>query len=206
LGVPILDFISSSISNLWTGLPKSQYDISGNYYDLSGNDISGNNLSSSSNEVFHISDNIYTYSDAQSVCSSFGAKLATYDQINEYYNKGGEFCGYGWSEDQMALFPTQKSTWNALQKGSKGGVNNQCGRPGINGGILDPNFKFGVNCYGPKPIANEKEMALLHASTNGPVIPKTAEQLAIEQKVGFFNQFKDKMNIASFNGTKWNQN
>ena len=67
-------------------------------------------------EVFNISNNLYTYDDAQAVCSAFDAKLATYDQIESAYNAGAEWCAYGWSEDQMAFFPTQNATWSKLQK------------------------------------------------------------------------------------------
>jgi hypothetical protein len=45
-------------------------------------------------EVFHVSNNLYDYEDAQSICKSFDSRLATYDDIEKSYNKGGEFCGY----------------------------------------------------------------------------------------------------------------
>jgi hypothetical protein len=67
------------------------------------------------NEVFNVSNNIYTYEEAQKVCSAFDASLATYDQIERSYRKGGEWCNYGWSDGQMAFFPTQKKTWETLQ-------------------------------------------------------------------------------------------
>ena len=70
-------------------------------------------------EVFNISNNLYTYDDAQAVCSVYGAQLATYEQIEDSYKNGGEWCNYGWSENQMAFFPTQKSTWDKLQKHEK---------------------------------------------------------------------------------------
>ena len=44
-------------------------------------DISGNGDVSGNEEVFNVANNIYTYEDAQTVCSIYGAKLATYDQI-----------------------------------------------------------------------------------------------------------------------------
>jgi hypothetical protein len=58
---------------------------------------------------------LYTYDDAKSICS-YDASLATYDQIEKSYNGGGEWCSIGWSADQQALYPTQKSTWRELQK------------------------------------------------------------------------------------------
>jgi len=104
----------------------------------------------SQNEVFNVSNNAYTYEEAQDICSTYGAQLATYDQIEAAYNNGGEWCNYGWSDGQMAYFPTQKSTWNRLQQNPA--TKNACGRPGINGGYMaNPNIRFGANCYGVKP-------------------------------------------------------
>ena len=50
----------------------------------------------------------------------------------------------------MAYFPTQKTTYEKLQKNPN--TKHACGRPGINGGFIDnPYIKFGANCYGVKP-------------------------------------------------------
>ena len=38
---------------------------------------------------------------------------------------------YGWSDGQMAYFPTQKDTWDKLQKNPN--TKHACGRPGVNG-------------------------------------------------------------------------
>jgi hypothetical protein len=101
-------------------------------------------------EVYHLSNNKYTYDEARGMCEAHGGRLANWREIDTAYRKGGEWCGYGWSENQMAFFPTQYKTWNILQniKGHK----NDCGRPGVNGGFIsNPNIKFGANCYGKKP-------------------------------------------------------
>ena len=59
----------------------------------------------------------------------------------------------------MAYYPTQKTTWDKLQK--KKGHENDCGRPGINGGFIqNKNVKFGVNCYGSKEILQKKNKIL----------------------------------------------
>jgi hypothetical protein len=78
--------------------------------------ISSSPTSDPSSEVFNIRNNIYTYDEAKTVCSIYGAKLATYDQVEKAYDLGGEWCNYGWSDGQMALFPTQKSTWSNYKK------------------------------------------------------------------------------------------
>ena len=85
-----------------------------------------------------------------------GSRLATYKEVEDSYNDGGEWCNYGWSEDQMALFPTQQKTYDGLQKIK--GHENDCGRPGINGGyMVNPQLRFGVNCYGIKPSPKGRE-------------------------------------------------
>jgi hypothetical protein len=105
---------------------------------------------SGENQVFNLGNNNLTYEEAQAVCKMFGADLANYDQVEAAYNAGGEWCQYGWSQGQMAFFPTQKSTWTGLQNNPA--TQNACGRPGINGGyIANPNVRFGANCYGQKP-------------------------------------------------------
>jgi hypothetical protein len=107
-----------------------------------------------SSEVFHVSDNQFTYDDAPAVCAAYGGTLATLEQVIDAFNKGGEWCGYGWSAGGMALYPTQKSTWDELQREIQPEKRTRCGRPGVNGGYFDPMNKFGVNCYGFKPVGN----------------------------------------------------
>lgn len=108
------------------------------------------------NEVFHISDNMFTYADAPAVCAAYDARIATLEEIIDAYNHGAEWCGYGWSAGGMALYPTQKGTWDALQQEVDSSRRTACGRPGVNGGYFDPTSKFGVNCYGYKPQGNVK--------------------------------------------------
>ena len=155
-------------------------------------------------EVFNISNNLYTYDDAQSICTAYGARLATYDEIETAYNKGAEWCSYGWSDGQMIFFPTQKSTWDKLQKTAD--HKNDCGRPGVNGGyIKNPYVRFGVNCYGKKPKASDTDLNRMNANKNT-VYPKTAKDLLLEGKVNFWKQNSDKLlNINSFNHDKWSQ-
>lgn len=102
-------------------------------------------------EVFHISDQQFTYDEAPAVCAAYGAEMATLEQIMDAYAKGAEWCSYGWSAGGMALYPTQRETWEILQNEVDPGKRTRCGRPGVNGGYFDPTTKFGVNCYGFKP-------------------------------------------------------
>ncbi len=152
-------------------------------------------------EVYHIRRNIYSYDDAKAVCKAHGAKLANYSQIENAYNSGAEWCGYGWSDGQMGLFPTQKDTWEKMQKGDQckeGKANHDCGRPGINGGYFDnPNLKLGVNCYGVKRKADPKETARLNKHQLG---PKSKEECKFDEKVEEYRK-----RIADFRMSSWNK-
>ena len=151
-------------------------------------------------EVFNIANNSYTYQDAQAICKSYDARLATYDDIEKSYKNGGEWCNYGWSDSQMILFPTQKSTWNELQKSSTN--KNNCGRPGINGGYLnDSSKKYGVNCYGKKPKAKN-----IDETTNIPKIIKSKEDIILDAKIKYWRENADNMlTVNSFNSNQWNE-
>ena len=102
-------------------------------------------------EVFNIDKNIFTYQEAPMVCKALGAELATYDQVLNAYKKGANWCNYGWTGEQMAVYPIQKDYYDDIQNGPKSN-RDDCGKPGINGGYFaDTSLKFGVNCYGIRP-------------------------------------------------------
>lgn len=155
-------------------------------------------------QVFNVSNNYYTYDDAQAVCKAFDARLATYDEIESAYNNGAEWCNYGWSEGQMAFFPTQKNTWEKLQDNPL--HKNSCGRPGINGGYFDnPHIKFGVNCFGKKPKPTDLEKKMMEATQDEPV-PQTEEEIALDEKVKYYKENGDKLlQLSSFNKDKWSR-
>jgi len=123
-------------------------------------------------EVFNISSNSYTYEEAKKVCKAIGSKLATRDQVKGAFNKGAEWCNYGWTEGQYALYPTQKKTYDMLVAAGKG---EECGKPGINGGYFsDPKMKFGVNCYGVKPEPDENNIEKIECSN--PIISQVIDK------------------------------
>jgi hypothetical protein len=102
-------------------------------------------------EVFHIANQDFSYDQAKCKCESYGGTLATYNQLVEAHNKGGDWCSYGWSDGQTAYYPTQQESFDILQEGHENDKDN-CGTVGLNGGIfIDPTIKFGVNCFGIKP-------------------------------------------------------
>jgi hypothetical protein len=152
-------------------------------------------------EVFHVSNNLYNYDEAQSICKSFDSRLATYSEVENSYNNGGEFCGYGWSDGQMILFPTQKATYDKLQ--SVPGHGNDCGRPGVNGGYMsNATMQFGVNCYGNKP----KGVDPTSKSVKDVLIQKNTKDIITDAKIKFLQEHKDKLLVLdSFNQTKWSE-
>ena len=150
-------------------------------------------------QVFNIPGNKYTYEDAKALCKAYGSRLATYDEIENTYNEGGEWCNYGWSQKQMALFPTQKETYNKLQKHK--GHENDCGRPGVNGGyIANPNVRFGVNCFGYKPEITENERI---AMNNVDPFPLTRKEKQLERKVEHYRKKLPDIEVSPFNHTRW---
>lgn len=150
-------------------------------------------------QVFHIPGNKYTYDDAQALCKAYGANLATYNQLEKAYKNGGEWCSYGWSDRQLALFPTQKDTWNYLQ--TVEGHENDCGRAGINGGyIANPNVRFGVNCYGYKPKITQEESEIMQTAS---LYPKNLEDIKEEKQVNYWKQKIPDILVAPFNKNVW---
>jgi len=150
-------------------------------------------------QVFNIPGNYYNYENAKAVCQAYGANLASYDQIEKAYGSGAEWCNYGWSDNQLALFPTQKKTYDHLQTIT--GHENDCGRPGVNGGyIANPNVKFGVNCYGNKPKITSEEEELMKISTP---YPETAKDLAFQKLVDFWKNKVDEILVSPFNYNTW---
>lgn len=151
-------------------------------------------------QVFNISDNIYSYYDAMALCKAYDSKLANYKQVTDAYKNGAEWCNYGWTKGQMALYPTQKCTWEKLQRGPKS-HRYDCGRPGINGGYFDnPYLKFGVNCYGNKPKPTSKEKQLIKLSTNPYLTQKERE---FKNKVDYYKSRKYDYTILPFHKKKW---
>lgn len=166
-------------------------------------DLSGSLPPESQDEVFNISTNSFTYEDAEAVCSIYDAKLATYDQIEEAYNNGAEWCSYGWSANQMAFFPTQKKTWNKLQSEKH---KNNCGRPGVNGGhIANPYIKFGVNCYGKKPKPSDHDLKRMKANKTRE-LPPSKEEKEKQDKIQKWKDNADEMlRVNAYNKKRWSK-
>ena len=150
-------------------------------------------------QVFHVPDNIYTYEESRAVCKAYGGRLAKYDEIEEAHQNGAEWCGYGWSDDQLALYPTQKKTYDNLQKIK--GHEHDCGRPGINGGFIkNPRVRFGANCYGYKPEITPEERELMEDTSPYPITKKDKQ---FEKMVDTFKRKLPDILVAPFNNQRW---
>jgi len=106
----------------------------------------------------------------------------------------------------MALFPTQQSTWDGLQKTKD--KKNSCGRPGINGGYIDdPNIRFGINCFGKKPKPTARDLAQLSANADSIAnVPKSQDDIILEKKIQFWKDNADKLiQVNSYNNKKWSE-
>ena len=150
-------------------------------------------------QVFHIPGNNYTYDNAEALCKAYGSRLATYSEVEDSYKNGAEWCSYGWSDRQLALFPTQKDTWNYLQ--TVEGHENDCGRAGINGGyIANENVKCGANCYGYKPKITDTELDMMQTA---PLYPRTLKDVEEEKRVDYWRRKIPDILVSPFNKNVW---
>lgn len=200
LGIPIIDLFYEGIGSLFNDESKEDEEEEGRETDL----VAGP-------EVYNVSNNLYTYEEAPYVCQALGGRLANYDEVEDAYNNGAEWCNYGWSQNQLALFPTQKKTWKKIQNSvsdcdKDASLKNVCGRPGVNGGYIgNPNIKYGVNCYGVKPKAKEFELNRM-AANKDKIFPKTRSQRIADKKMEFWKENADKLlTLNSFNRKSWSK-
>jgi hypothetical protein len=152
-------------------------------------------------EVFNISSNIYTYDDAIAVCSALGTRLATEEEVHRAYTNGANWCNYGWTHGQLALYPTQQETYEKLQQSDE--HKNDCGKAGVNGGYFaNKDLRFGVNCYGKKP-----EPSKTAGATNAGYFPDyiSEKERRLQEKVNTFRSNLSEIEILPFNRNKWDK-
>ncbi len=77
------------------------------------------NINENKDEVFQISNQIYTYDEAKCKCSSYGARLATKNELTQAYNNGAHWCNYGWIEGNEAYYPVQQCELDRKAKNVK---------------------------------------------------------------------------------------
>jgi hypothetical protein len=189
--------LTAQLNNLFTATPS--IDLTVEQPGTGPSDIAPVPEIKIKEQVFHIPGNKYTYDNADALCKAYGSRLATYNEIEKAYKNGGEWCSYGWSDRQLALFPTQKDTWNYLQNVE--GHENDCGRAGINGGyIANPNVRFGANCYGYKPKITDEELEKMQTE---PLYPRTAKDIKEEKRIEFWRRRIPEILVAPFNKNVW---
>jgi hypothetical protein len=207
--------IIASIQNLFSDMPQLQISSkglgdgtglgsgSGGIFG-SGSGIIGDGSTTVpeikiSKQVFNVPGNYYTYDNAKALCQAYGTRLATYGEVEEAYRKGADWCNYGWSDKQLALFPTSKEKWEKLQ--TIKGHENDCGRQGVNGGYIgNPNVQFGANCYGYKPKITQTEQLLMNET---PLYPQTTEELNFEKTVAHLKTQLPNIMVSPFNNSNW---
>ena len=151
-------------------------------------------------EVFNVSENDYTFYDAEPLCRALGAELATYDQVKDAWSKGADWCNYGWVKGQAAVYPTQNETWQKVQSGPDENKNS-CGAVGLNGGYFEnPEMKFGVNCYGPKPLQSQHSQEVMMRKDN---IPLSVPALEVDKKTQEYRSQLNSIGVLPFNENKW---
>jgi len=149
-------------------------------------------------EVYHIANQDYTYDQSKCKCESYGGRLATKSEVIDAYNKGANWCSYGWTEKQAAYYPVQKCEWDKIHKGNERlpeKAKRYCGLPGINGGYFaNPDIRFGINCYGVKP----------KGESNKPKTPYCPPMNFCKLETNYEASHKlDTDEITPFNDEKW---
>ena len=141
-------------------------------------------------QTFHVQGQ-FDYMNAKALCKAYNGQLATIQQVTDAYNKGAEWCDYGWSDGHMVLYPTQYKTWKSLQETGK---KDDCGRPGVNGGYNNNLLqKLGVNCFGQKP------------KLNGPMPTRTIPHNIIDTRVNYWQKQMPTLTVSPFNYDSWSQ-
>lgn len=166
-------------------------------------------------EVYNLGSNIFTYVEAEAVCKAFDSELASHDEVQQAYQKGAEWCNYGWSKDQQALYPTQQATYDRLQKGSPT-QQHMCGKPGVNGGYFkEKEMRFGANCYGIRPAERdidrqylifEKNLGNTSVSDLHDHVTEEEHLLSpFEKLVRKYREEKEDLIVLPFNPTQWKE-
>jgi hypothetical protein len=83
------------------------------------------------------------------------------------------------------------------------GHENDCGRPGINGGYMEnEKIKYGVNCFGKKPDITPDEVMLMSNTTP---YPKTEKDIAMEKRVEYWKSKLSEILVSPFNYNQWSR-
>jgi len=149
-----------------------------------------NLLDTTRKQTYHVQGR-FDYMNAKAVCKAYNGQIANIKQVMDAYEKGAEWCDYGWSDDRMVLYPTQYKSWKSYQEL---GHKEQCGRPGVNGGYNHNLMqKLGVNCFGKKP------------KLNGPMPKTILPPGVVDKRVEYWKSKLGNLNVSPFNYDSWSE-
>ena len=152
-------------------------------------------------QVFSISDNIWTYDDAEAVCKSFDSELATYQQMVNAYKEGANWCNRGWiksdenSPSKETAHPIQDEFYQKMQE-NEPSRQDECGTTGLNRSTWEnTELMFGVNCYG------KKNSPRTHEKVKNRYMSDKERRLA--EKVARINKMKSNLSVLPFDSERW---
>jgi hypothetical protein len=104
-------------------------------------------------------------SDAEAICSSYGARLATVAELTTAQTHGADWCSSGWvADDSQAYYPITTSTQQGCGNGATGVMT-----------WTPSSGSAGVNCYGLKPPQGTQDiLAFSGSSWNDPTAATAA--------------------------------
>ncbi len=146
-GITLSD-ITKTISN--TSIFNINKNISSDTNSTNSSTSVKSLLKVADNKVYNVSSSLYSYDGAKALCKSYGATLATPQQIFDSYQSGESWCKPSWSAGQNLLFPSQAIDVSLANRDKK--TAGSCGKAGLNGYYeINPDQKHPVNCYGKPP-------------------------------------------------------
>jgi hypothetical protein len=131
--------------------------------------------------------------DAEKICTGLDSKLATYTQLLDAVNKGGEWCTYGWINDKGTIDGYMPN------KDSKCILDNSKSIAGPFQDIDKNNDELSVNCYGIKPDMDSEFIKLYNDAQE--IKAQTIKDDAAAKKA-FSDKIKN-VNVSPFNPTNW---
>ncbi len=121
--IPLYQYLTNFGNQAICYVPINNNIVSEENNILSNQDLTtkDNIISNSSNkdEVFQISNQMYTFDEAKCKCESYGGRLASKAELTQAYNNGAHWCNYGWIEGHEAYYPVQQCELDRKAKNIK---------------------------------------------------------------------------------------
>jgi len=161
-------------------------------------------------EVFLIY-NKYNYLEAKEICKIYDGRLAKEEDLEKAFEKGANWCTWGWLDGEMIGYPVQQPFWSAIEKKHKGFCGPTAGLNKIKN--IDPLKQYAVTCYGIKPqkTDRDKELELVlgemteENSLQSQIEKCKKSKLDAEKDKWMESQKKD-IRIVEFNQKEWSEN